>query len=143
MELGKAEQFKKATDRRFFLLFYAIILVTINNFVLDNNLPELYYFFNGLLLAIALAFAFTFLSYRVSLHMIILSAVLGFLLGLSALYAINIVPLIAGAIFALGWAGSALLKRKKHQLREVTTGIVVGFLPQVLFFTAIIVRYKM
>lgn len=142
MGLNKTDRLKKTADRRVFLLFYAIILVTINNFVLHENLPELYYFFTGLLLAVALAFVFTFLSYRVSLHMLILSAVLGFLLGLSALYSINILSLIAGVIFALGWTGTALLGRKKHQLREVITGIVFGLIPQILFFTAIIVRYK-
>src|SRR5690625_3011127 len=101
---------------RLLLLCVALLIITINNFILGRQFPELYSFFVALLLSFAIIFLLSFANFLPSLHSTTMSALLGFVVGLGLLYKLNVVWLIAVLVFALGWVSTARLMDKKHTL---------------------------
>jgi len=62
---------KKTQERKIPLLFFCIIILTVNNFILQSyNQTELYFFFTCILYSNILALIMTYLKVKVSLHMI-------------------------------------------------------------------------
>lgn len=143
LKMVKSIQLKKLKERRIPLLFFALLITTINNFILQDGYPELFYFFNGILFSTGIAFILSFFKIKVSLHMIGISGLVAFIMGLSLLYGINLLVLISFLILAMGWTASSRLSEKAHSLFELILGFVVGVLPQVLFFIAESLHYKM
>ncbi len=129
--------------KRLFLVCMAVFVVVINNFILGDKLPELIYFFTGILFSIITVFFLSFIKLQVNLHVAAAAAFLGFIIGLSLLYNLNLLWLIALIVFSLGWATTAQLMEKEITSPEIIRGLVVGLLPQLLFFFTIIVHYKM
>lgn len=142
VKLIKTSQLKTPKERRLVLLFFALMILTLNNFILNTKFPELYYFFFGILLSAMISFCLTFIKYKISLHSIGVSALLGFVVSLSALYSLNTINLIAFLILALGWIASSRLIEKRNSIVEIILGFLVGGMPQILFFIAILIHYK-
>lgn len=128
---------------RLLLLCVALLIITINNFILGREFPELYSFFVALLLSFGIIFLLSFANFLPSLHSTTMSALLGFVVGMGLLYKLNVVWLIAVLVFALGWVSTARLIDRKHTLFEVSFGFFIGILPQALIFLSALVYYKM
>lgn|SRR5699024_2131932 len=131
-----------AKERRLPLLGAALLLLTITNFIVENNLAELYYFFTALLLSVILTLTLSLFRYKISLHMLGIAALLGFVMGLSWLYKINLLLLISGLVFAVGWTASSRIQAQQPSHVSLVLGLLIGFLPQVLFFVAALIHYS-
>ncbi|MAZ25914.1 MAG: hypothetical protein CL868_02405 [Cytophagaceae bacterium] len=111
-------------------LTFLVIKVVVNGY----EFPELYYFFLGILITTIILFLLSLLKVRASLHMVGLSGVIAFVMGLSIHYADNLLYLLAVLIFFLGCTASSRLVYKAHTILELLLGLVIGILPQVAIF---------
>ncbi len=126
-------------QRRIPLLFQIILTGLVLIIVVKGyEFPELYYFFLGILSSAAIAFIAAALSYKMSLHMIGITGVLFFVIGMSIFYNSNLLTVIALLCFAVGAVASSRLQAKAHSLPELCAGFLAGGLPQLailLFFS--------
>lgn len=74
--------------------------------------------------------------------MIGLAAVLGFVLGISWLYKLQILGLIIVLIFGIGWAASARIQKSNYSWSTLSLGFLAGILPQLLFLLVALMHYR-
>ena len=132
---GYIKSFTEATinERKFPILLQAIfifILIKFSGFVED--LPAIYFFFVGGLIASLVALFFTLINFKVSLHMIGISSLLSFTTSLSVYLNLSIIPLIALLIVFLGNVASSRLFMKSHTADELLAGTVIGLFSQII-----------
>lgn len=121
---------KKVTERKIPLLFFCIILLTVNNFILKSyDQTELYYFFTCILYSNMLALILAYFKVKASLHMMGISGVLAFILMLSFLYQTNLVYMVSLVIFLMGWIAASRLQAQAHTIRELLWGLSIGLIP--------------
>ena len=126
---------KKVQERKIPLLFFCIILLTVNNFILQSyNQTELYFFFTCILYSNILALLLAYFKIKASLHLIGISGVVGFILLLSFIYQINLLYLIAISIFSVGWIAASRLEAKAHNAKEIAWGLFIGLIPYIGIF---------
>lgn len=135
--------FKNTKAKRLYLIGIVLLLISVNNFIIDPVTPELYYYYTGLVLALSCSFFCALFKLNISLHSLHLSALLGFVLGISLLYSLQIQWLIALIVFAIGWSVTERIATKKHNTQEVLLAIAFGVVPQIVFFGTALIRYKM
>lgn len=126
-------------QRRMPLLFQIILTGLVLIIVVKGyEFPELYYFFLGILGSAVTAFVAAALKYKMSLHMIGITGVLFFVIGLSIFYNSNLLTVIALLCFAVGAVASSRLQEEAHSMPELCAGFLAGGLPQLavlLFFS--------
>ena len=126
-------------QRRVPLLFQIVLTGLVLIIVVKGyEFPELYYFFLGILSSAAIAFVAAALKYKMSLHMIGITGVLFFVIGLSIFYNSNLLTVIALLCFAVGAVASSRLQENAHSMTELCAGFLAGGLPQLgilLFFS--------
>jgi membrane-associated HD superfamily phosphohydrolase len=126
---------KKVQERKIPLLFFCIILLTVNNFILQSyNQTELYFFFTCILYSNILALLLAYFKIKASLHLIGISGVVGFILLLSFIYQTNLLYLIAISIFSMGWIAASRLETKAHNAKEIAWGLFIGLIPYIGIF---------
>jgi membrane-associated HD superfamily phosphohydrolase len=126
---------KKVQERKIPLLFFCIILLTVNNFILQSyNQTELYFFFTCILYSNILALLLAYFKIKASLHLIGISGVVGFILLLSFIYQTNLLYLIAISIFSMGWIAASRLEAKAHNAKEIAWGLFIGLIPYIGIF---------
>ena len=114
------------------MLFTFILIKLIFN---GYEIPELYFFFVGILASSSGAFILALLKFKASLHMIALSGVLFFIMGLSLHFGINILALIAAFIFASGATATSRLDMRAHTPAELVVGFIVGAASQIMVYS--------
>lgn len=134
---GHIKSFTEATinERKFPILLQAtflFLLLRFSGFI--EELPALYFFFLGGLIASIIAFILTFLHFKVSLHMIGISSLLAFTICLFVHLNIAIIPLIALMIVIVGNVASSRLYMKSHNITELLAGTIIGLFSQVLLW---------
>jgi hypothetical protein len=134
---GHVKSFTEATinERKFPILLQAtflFLLIKFSGFI--EELPALYFFFLGGLIASIIAFVLTFLNFKVSLHMIGVCSLLAFVTSLFVYLNVAIVPLIALMIVIVGNVASSRLYMKSHNYTELMAGSIVGLFSQVLLW---------
>ncbi len=72
--------------------------------------------------------------YKISLHMMGMGGIFGFLLGLSMRFDLPIPATIAGLILISGIVGAARIKSDSHKISEVYSGFLVGTTGMLLLF---------
>ncbi len=107
-----------------------LTFVLITESVTLEHFPELFFFFFGGLISTFLAFLFLFAKLKASIHMIGISALSFFIIGLSIHNQINTIYLIASCFFATGLIASSRLEMKAHSIKELVFGYAIGVLPQ-------------
>ncbi|UGU17563.1 hypothetical protein LS482_06735 [Sinomicrobium kalidii] len=95
---------------------------------------ELHYFFVGILIALLSCLLLVFMKIKASIHMIGISGVTAFVLGLSIHFRLNITLLLALLILFSGAVASSRLYLRAHNMREIVLGVFLGALPQVIVF---------
>lgn len=126
---------KKVQERKIPLLFFCIILLTVNNFILQSyNQTELYFFFTCILYSNILALLLAYFKIKASLHLIGISGIVGFILLLSFIYQTNLLYLIAISIFSMGWIAASRLEAKAHNVKEIAWGLFIGLIPYIGIF---------
>lgn len=96
--------------------------------------PELFYFFFGGMISTFLALFFLYVNRKVSLHMIGISSLTVFVIGLSIHDSANWTFLIAGLIWMNGVVGSSRLQMKAHTAKELAIGFAIGLIPQLVLW---------
>jgi membrane-associated phospholipid phosphatase len=84
------------------------------------------------LISSTLAFILLFVKTKVSIHMIGISALTTFLIGLSIHYHDNKIYLISLLLFLNGVIASSRLEMKAHNQKELIIGFSLGVIPQSL-----------
>jgi hypothetical protein len=112
-------------------VYCLLLLMLIQYSFTGFRVPELYYFFLGLLLSNALAFILILTGHKASLHMMAISALTMFVISLSIYFHIRFIYIIAFFILSSGFVASARLQVKAHSPYELILGTLVGILPQV------------
>ena len=119
-------------ERKLPLAIYSLLLLTLIKYSLSIVIiPELYYYFLGMLISAALALMLLILGHKASLHMIAISTLILFIISISAYYHIRFLNLIAFFVVCSGLVASSRLQTKAHTMGEITLGILIGVIPQV------------
>jgi hypothetical protein len=110
--------------------FLTILLVR-KSITLDHFL-EFHFFFLGGLLSTVFALVFLFFKTKASLHMVAISALTVFVIGLSIHNQSRNINLIAFLVFMNGVVASSRLEMKAHTIKELVIGFLLGIIPQLL-----------
>lgn len=123
------------SQRKIPLLMQMILTaVLIQKSVTIERFPELYFFFLGGIGSTFIAFALIFVKIKASIHMIAMSALSFFVIGLSMHNELNIIYTIASLFLMTGIVASSRLAMKAHTIKELIIGYAVGMFPQVLLW---------
>ncbi|RMB56791.1 hypothetical protein EAX61_13425 [Dokdonia sinensis] len=126
---------KDVKERKFPLLFQGLFTLLIIYIVFKGyELPELHFFFVGVLGSTLAALVLVLFQFKASLHMIGICGVLFFVLGLSIHFNSNMLWLISLLVLACGATATSRLEAKAHTPVELVVGTIVGAVPQFLAF---------
>lgn len=109
-----------------------IIYVVVQQILPSNELIELYCFFIGILLSTLACLILAILRFKASIHMIATSGVLMFFIAISIHYNINIIGSIVLMFMIVGAVATSRLHLRAHNNTELTVGIFIGVLPQLI-----------
>jgi hypothetical protein len=112
------------------LLQMALTGVLITQSITVERFPELFFFFFAGLITTFIAFVLLFFKIKASIHMIGISALTYFIIGLSIHNQINIMFTIASLFLFSGIIASSRLYMKAHTMSELILGYIIGMLPQ-------------
>lgn len=144
--LGKAENvfLDNVKERKWPLFFFILLNIMVLNQVLNiYNYPALYFYFVGILISSAIAYSFTWLNIKVSLHMVGISGLLMFIAGFCVHFHLDFIYTISFLIIATGLSASSRLFYKAHSKWELVLGILIGLIPQIIVFTFWFTEYRM
>jgi hypothetical protein len=116
------------------LLHIMLLTVLINKSITLDRFPLLYCFFLGGIMSAVLAFLLLYAKIKASIHMIGMSALTVFIIGLSIKNEVNTVSLVAFFVIINGLVASSRLVMKAHTNKELLIGFVCGTLPQLGLF---------
>ncbi|MBY0486825.1 MAG: hypothetical protein K2P85_06535 [Flavobacteriaceae bacterium] len=124
-----------ASQRKIPLLMQiALTIILISKSVTIDRFPELYFFFLGAICSTVIAFTLIYAKIKASIHMIALSALSFFVIGMSVHHELNIIYSIATLFLATGIVASSRLFMKAHTMEELIIGYVAGMLPQMVLW---------
>lgn len=95
---------------------------------------ELYYHFVGILGSLIACLMLVFFKFKASMHMMGISGITIFLIGLSFHYEVNVIFALSLFILSIGLVASARLYLKAHDAKELILGFLIGIVPQFLTF---------
>ena len=107
-----------------------LITILIQKSITIDRIPELYFFFFGGLISTLLALVSLFAKMKASIHMIGISSLTAFLMGLSVHSQINILNTISILILMNGIVAASRLEMKAHTTKELSIGFFIGLIPQ-------------
>ena len=120
-------------ERRIPLLINCFIILLILIRVLPiTEIPELYFFFIGILISNITCFVLAVVKFKASIHMIASSGFFMFAVALAIHFKININGTIALMCIILGAIATSRLHMKAHNSLELVVGFFVGLLPQLV-----------
>jgi hypothetical protein len=133
--INKVDTFHLETvkERRIPLLINSIIIILIVIRVLPKNeIPELYFFFIGILISTMTCFTLALVKFKASIHMIASAGFFMFAMALAIHFKININGTLALMCIILGAIATSRLHMKAHTPVELTAGFLVGLMPQLI-----------
>lgn len=119
------------TQRKIPLLLQIMLFtVLITKSITLERFPNLYFFFLGGLISTIMAFLLLYLKTKTSIHMIGISALTVFIIGLSIHNEVNAINTIAFFVLINGLVASSRLVMDAHNIKELGIGFLCGTLPQ-------------
>lgn len=112
------------------LLLYILITKSIT----IDAIPELFFFFAGAAISSLLAFVLSFLKIKASLHMLGISALTAFVVGLSFHNQVNALLIVVGLVALNGFVATSRLEMKAHTGTELAIGFCCGLIPQIVLW---------
>jgi hypothetical protein len=112
------------------ILFYILISKSIS----IDAIPEMFFFFVGALASSLLALILIFARVKASLHMLGMSALTAFVVGLSFHNQVNALLIVVALVALNGFVGSSRLSMKAHTGKELAIGFLCGLLPQIALY---------
>jgi hypothetical protein len=135
LQLVSSIHLKDVRERKWPLLMQMVFIFILIRLIFDGyEIPALYFFFVGVLGSSSGAFLLSLFKFKASLHMIGLSGVLFFIIGLSLHYGSNMLPWIAVGIFTCGATATSRLDAKAHTPIELIIGFIIGAASQFLVY---------
>ncbi|MEO1484725.1 MAG: hypothetical protein AAFU57_03185 [Bacteroidota bacterium] len=120
-------------ERKYPLYIQAVLLFLILYKVIPNNfVPELFYFFLGLLTATGATLILLFLRIKTSIHLLGMGSILMFMIGLSIHFEINITLAISVFTLFTGLVATSRLYVKAHSKGELLVGLLLGVFSQLI-----------
>jgi hypothetical protein len=110
----------------------AIILLILNRVLTQNEIPELYFFFIGILSSTIACLILAILKFKASIHMIASAGFFMFAVAVGIHFKININGTIALMSVILGAIATSRLHLKAHTPVELIIGFFVGLFPQLI-----------
>jgi len=135
--LGKADSvmISEVSQRKIPLVIQCFLTVLLlRKSITLERFPEFHFFFLGGLISTILALVFVFFKTKASLHMLAISALTLFVIGLSIHNQIQNINMIAFFVLMNGVVASSRLEMKAHTNKELVIGFLLGILPQLLLF---------
>ena len=135
--LGKTYSiYLKSTKERIIPLFInsIILILIILRVVPSTQIIELYFFFIGILISTIVCLILAILKFKASIHMIAISGVFMFAVGLSLHFGKNLNGSLALFAIIAGAIATSRLHLKAHTPIELIFGFFIGFLPQLIIF---------
>lgn len=124
---------KSTNERKLPLLINAIIItLLILRVFTPNEIPELFFFFVGVLLSTLACFVFVVFKVKASIHMLAASGFFMFAVAIGIHFKININGTIALMMILLGAIATSRLHLKAHTYPELIIGTLIGFIPQLV-----------
>ena len=114
------------------LLNIGIIVLVLARVLTKDEIPELYFFFIGILISTITCLALAFVDFKASIHMIGAAGFFMFAVALGIHFKINIIGTIALMCVILGAIATSRLHVKAHTSAELIIGFFIGLLPQML-----------
>lgn len=111
-----------------------LFAVLIEKSITIERFPELYFFLLGGLISTSLAFIVLYAKIKASIHMIGISALTVFIIGLSIHNQINILIMVSFFVLMNGCVASSRLVMKAHTHKEILFGFLFGIIPQCTLF---------
>jgi hypothetical protein len=123
----------KVSQRKIPLLLHCfLIILLVRKSITIDRYPELHFFLLGGLLSSLLALILLFGNIKASLHMIGMSSLTVFIIGLSMHLQIQSTFTIAMLILLNGIVASSRLEMNAHTNKELIIGFTLGAIPQLL-----------
>lgn len=135
--IGKADSLmlSDVKQRRIPLFIQAVLIVLlIVQSIRIDVIPELFFFFCATFFSTVIAFILSLAKIKASLHMIGISTLTFFVIGLSLHNHKNALLLIAILFLSMGFISASRLAMKAHSVRELVIGSFLGMLPQIFFW---------
>ena len=133
--LGKVNSImlSEVSQRKIPLIFQCFLtILLLRKSITFEHFPEFYFFFLGGLLSTIMALVLVFFRIKTSLHMVAISALTLFIIGLSIHNQTRNINLIAFFILINGVVASSRLEMKAHTNKELGIGFLLGIVPQLL-----------
>lgn len=125
----------EVSQRKFPLLIHSfLIILLVRKSITIDRYPELHFFFLGVLMSTLQALILSFFKIKASLHMMGISALTVFVIGICIHYHIQNPLLIAFLILINGFVASSRLEMKAHTSTELIIGFLLGSVSQILLF---------
>ena len=105
--------------------------ILIEKSITFDRFPSLYFFFVGGLITTIFAFLLLFVKIKASIHMIGISSLTVFIIGLSIHNQINTINLVAFFVIMNGVVASSRLVMEAHSKKELLIGFLCGVIPQI------------
>ncbi|MDP3681757.1 MAG: hypothetical protein Q8R22_13080 [Flavobacterium sp.] len=123
----------EVSQRKIPLILHCFLLILlVKKSITIDRYPELHFFLLGALLSTILALILLFANIKASLHMIAISSLTVFIIGLSLHLQIQNTFTIAVLILLNGFVASSRLEMKAHTNKELIIGFMFGAVPQLL-----------
>lgn len=120
-------------ERKVPLMIQSMLLLLLIKYLLDPYIiPELYFFFVGILFTSLAALLLVFFRVKASLHQMGIAGLTFFVIALSVHFHINMLFWIAFFIIANGWVASSRLHTNSHTITELVLGFFLGIVPQII-----------
>lgn len=135
--MGKVDSVmvSELSQRKIPLIIQAVLIgILIQKSITIDAIPELFFFFLGGLISTLLALVFLFAKIKASIHMIGISTLTSFVIGLSIHFQIKTLVFIAFLILMNGVIAASRLEMKAHTYKELAIGFSIGLLSQILFW---------
>lgn len=109
-----------------------IVILILKRVLTHNDFNELYFFFIGILLSTITCLVLAIIKFKASIHMIAITGVLMFFIGLSIHFSKNINIAIALLFLIAGAIATSRLHLKAHNSTELIAGVFIGVFPQLI-----------
>lgn len=130
----KSVMLPEIAQRRIPLLLQCFLFILLaKRSVLLFRYPELHFFFLGGLFSAILALIISIFKIKASLHMMAMSGLTVFIIGLNMHLELYNPFWVAFLMLITGVVGSSRLEMNAHTYKELLIGLILGGLPQLLF----------
>jgi hypothetical protein len=130
----KSVMVHEASQRKIPLILQCFLyILLVKRSIVITRYPELHFFFLGALFSTILALVLILFKTKASLHMMAISGLTIFILGLNIHFQMQNPYWTALLVLLTGIVASSRLEMQAHTNKELIIGLAIGTLPQLLF----------